>query len=309
MCRNLAMGHRARRLAVAPPIGGSTSTAPCQRVRGSTMPGDERRADAPHRHHLRRHGPDLRGAAVRARRAAQRLVEVADLPPGGRVLDVATGTGHAAIAAAARLGPTGSVLGIDISEGMLEIARGTIEPLGLPIEGPRRRRAGPRPARRVVRRRHLRLGHLLRAGPGGGCPGVPPRARPRRPARVHGLRREHAAGAPRALHGRARPPRPPADAGAGDAAAAARGVPAAAGGRGVRRRRGLDRAARLPPPRRGGALARDRGLAGGPALAGVPADVVARVREEHLAELAELGRPGTASGSTSRRTSRPGARA
>ena len=68
------------------------------------------------------------------RRAAERLVEVADLPPGGRVLDVATGTGHAAIAAAARLGPSGSVLGIDISEGMLEIARGAIEPLGLPIE-------------------------------------------------------------------------------------------------------------------------------------------------------------------------------
>ena len=68
------------------------------------------------------------------RRAAERLVEVADLAPGARVLDVATGTGHAARAAAARVGPTGSVLGIDISEGMLEIARGTLAPLGLPIE-------------------------------------------------------------------------------------------------------------------------------------------------------------------------------
>jgi ubiquinone/menaquinone biosynthesis C-methylase UbiE len=68
------------------------------------------------------------------RQAAERLVEVADLQPGMRVLDVATGTGHAARAAAARVGPNGSVLGIDISEGMLEIARGALDPLGLPIE-------------------------------------------------------------------------------------------------------------------------------------------------------------------------------
>jgi ubiquinone/menaquinone biosynthesis C-methylase UbiE len=68
------------------------------------------------------------------RQAAERLVEVADLRPGARVLDVATGTGHAARAAAERVGPSGSVLGIDISDGMLEIARGTLAPLGLPIE-------------------------------------------------------------------------------------------------------------------------------------------------------------------------------
>lgn len=54
---------------------------------------------------------------------AQRLVEYAQLQPGWRVLDIATGTGLAAFAAAERIGPTGSVLGVDISEGMLAIAR------------------------------------------------------------------------------------------------------------------------------------------------------------------------------------------
>ncbi len=58
---------------------------------------------------------------------ASRLVELIGLQPGQRVLDVATGTGVAAIAAARRVGPGGQVVGVDIAADMLEQARGKIE--------------------------------------------------------------------------------------------------------------------------------------------------------------------------------------
>lgn len=51
------------------------------------------------------------------------LVRVAELPSGANVLDVATGTGHVAFAAANAVGPTGHVLGIDITESMLQQVR------------------------------------------------------------------------------------------------------------------------------------------------------------------------------------------
>ena len=50
---------------------------------------------------------------------ARRLVELADLTAGQRVLDAATGTGFAALTAARAVGPTGQVVGVDISPGML----------------------------------------------------------------------------------------------------------------------------------------------------------------------------------------------
>src|SRR5215212_10221655 len=61
----------------------------------------------------------------------RRLVEVADLPVGGRVLDVATGRGAVLFPAAERVGPTGSVLGIDLTPSMVaatvaDIARGGV---------------------------------------------------------------------------------------------------------------------------------------------------------------------------------------
>ncbi|MBI3459521.1 class I SAM-dependent methyltransferase, partial [Candidatus Acetothermia bacterium] len=55
--------------------------------------------------------------------AAQRVVDLAALQKGQRVLDVATGTGVAAFAAAEKVGPTGYVIGIDLSEGILSIAQ------------------------------------------------------------------------------------------------------------------------------------------------------------------------------------------
>lgn len=56
-------------------------------------------------------------------RCAHRLVERAPLPLGTRVLDVATGTGGVAMAAAQRVGPTGRVVGIDLASDMLAYAR------------------------------------------------------------------------------------------------------------------------------------------------------------------------------------------
>jgi demethylmenaquinone methyltransferase/2-methoxy-6-polyprenyl-1,4-benzoquinol methylase len=53
----------------------------------------------------------------------RRAVDLAGLSPGDRVLDVATGTGDLALAAAARVAPGGEVVGSDFSERMLELAR------------------------------------------------------------------------------------------------------------------------------------------------------------------------------------------
>lgn len=65
-------------------------------------------------------------------RRAIRLVELAPLQKGQRVLDVATGTGIVAIAAAQIVGSQGKVVGVDISPGMLEQARRKIAAAGLP---------------------------------------------------------------------------------------------------------------------------------------------------------------------------------
>lgn len=56
---------------------------------------------------------------------AHRVVDAAHVEPGQRILDVATGTGVLARAAAERVGPTGSVIGVDINDGMLAVARRT----------------------------------------------------------------------------------------------------------------------------------------------------------------------------------------
>ena len=54
---------------------------------------------------------------------AQYLVELAAPGPGERVLDVACGTGIVARRAVPRVGSGGKVVGVDINEGMLEVAR------------------------------------------------------------------------------------------------------------------------------------------------------------------------------------------
>lgn len=60
-----------------------------------------------------------RGAAT----VTARLLDLAGVRPGIRVLDVATGHGEPALSAAWIVGPTGRVVGLDISPAMLEIAR------------------------------------------------------------------------------------------------------------------------------------------------------------------------------------------
>lgn len=54
---------------------------------------------------------------------SDRLVELAEVRQGSRVLDVATGIGEPAVTAARKVGPSGKVTAIDISPAMLAIAR------------------------------------------------------------------------------------------------------------------------------------------------------------------------------------------
>ena len=54
---------------------------------------------------------------------SERMVALAGLRPGMKVLDLATGRGEPAILAARRVAPTGSVTGIDVAAPMLEMAR------------------------------------------------------------------------------------------------------------------------------------------------------------------------------------------
>lgn len=68
-------------------------------------------------------------------RAAQhineRLVDLARIRPGHRVLDVATGLGEPAFTAARRVGPNGSVVATDLPPAMLSLARQEAVRLGL----------------------------------------------------------------------------------------------------------------------------------------------------------------------------------
>ncbi|HYI79836.1 MAG TPA: bifunctional demethylmenaquinone methyltransferase/2-methoxy-6-polyprenyl-1,4-benzoquinol methylase UbiE [Thermoleophilaceae bacterium] len=57
------------------------------------------------------------------RRWRARAADIANVGPGDRVLDVATGTGDLAIELRGRVGDAGEVVGLDFSEGMLELAR------------------------------------------------------------------------------------------------------------------------------------------------------------------------------------------
>jgi ubiquinone/menaquinone biosynthesis C-methylase UbiE len=52
-----------------------------------------------------------------------RVADAAKLRPGDRVLDVACGTGVLARTVAARVGPSGAAIGLDVNEGMLAVAR------------------------------------------------------------------------------------------------------------------------------------------------------------------------------------------
>src|SRR5262245_36997379 len=63
---------------------------------------------------------------------AERLAELASVGSGQAVLDVASGTGHAAVAAARAVGPQGRVLAVDASAEMCARAQHKVARLGLP---------------------------------------------------------------------------------------------------------------------------------------------------------------------------------
>jgi enediyne biosynthesis protein CalE5 len=62
---------------------------------------------------------------------SRRLVELAEIEPGDRVLDVAAGTGEPSLTAAQAVGPEGRVVGTDISPEMLGFARERAQAAGL----------------------------------------------------------------------------------------------------------------------------------------------------------------------------------
>ena len=63
-------------------------------------------------------------SAAMGRGVTDAICQFAAPRPGMRVLDLASGTGEPAISLASAVGPTGRVVGIDVSDDLLEIARG-----------------------------------------------------------------------------------------------------------------------------------------------------------------------------------------
>ena len=78
---------------------------------------------------------DLRSAGYSKsqwhRAYAEGLIAHSALRLGDRVLDAGVGTGFAAIAAAVRIGPSGRVVGVDVSPGMLQQAQVAVDAAGL----------------------------------------------------------------------------------------------------------------------------------------------------------------------------------
>ena len=62
---------------------------------------------------------------------SKRLVELAEIKPGSKVLDIATGIGEPALTAAKQVGNTGHILAIDISPRMISFAKERAISLGL----------------------------------------------------------------------------------------------------------------------------------------------------------------------------------
>jgi enediyne biosynthesis protein CalE5 len=66
-----------------------------------------------------------------AQHVSDRLVELAHIKAGDRVLDIATGSGEPALTAARKVGPTGHVIATDMSPAMLALARERATALGI----------------------------------------------------------------------------------------------------------------------------------------------------------------------------------
>ena len=70
----------------------------------------------------------------RERQLRERFIDLAGVAPGNAVLDVGCGTGTLAIAAARRVGPTGTVCGIDASPPMIARARRKATKAGVRVD-------------------------------------------------------------------------------------------------------------------------------------------------------------------------------
>ena len=68
---------------------------------------------------------------IGAGKLSMRLIELAEIKPGSRILDISTGIGEPAITAASQMGKTGYILATDISPQMLSIAKQRAISLGL----------------------------------------------------------------------------------------------------------------------------------------------------------------------------------
>jgi ubiquinone/menaquinone biosynthesis C-methylase UbiE len=68
---------------------------------------------------------------IGAGKVSRRLIELAEIKPGSRVLDIATGIGEPAITAANQIGNNGHILATDISPQMLSVAKQRAISLGL----------------------------------------------------------------------------------------------------------------------------------------------------------------------------------
>ncbi|NEO82858.1 MAG: class I SAM-dependent methyltransferase [Spirulina sp. SIO3F2] len=64
-------------------------------------------------------------------RYGQRTVDRLQLQTGDRILDVCCGTGASALVAAHQVGPTGSVLGVDLADALLDLGRAKAQKQGL----------------------------------------------------------------------------------------------------------------------------------------------------------------------------------
>ena len=80
---------------------------------------------AEHRNRGRARRAELQGPAT------ELMLDLAEVQTGGRVLDVAAGTGDQTLMAAERVGPTGHVLATDISASMLKLATDAAREVGL----------------------------------------------------------------------------------------------------------------------------------------------------------------------------------
>ena len=99
-----------------------------------------------------------RGWVPQLERLTESCVARAALRAGERVLDLATGTGVGAFAAARAVGAAGSVTGIDVSEKMVALASRRAADARRPQRRlPAPRHGGDRRRRRRVRRGHLRV--------------------------------------------------------------------------------------------------------------------------------------------------------